>query len=284
MRRRRKRKNQFPILIVLFVVSLFCFSVGYSLLREKLSITGKGSIVIEQTDDDEYFKDTVIIDSWGGNGAYIKQYRFTLENIKDVQYVSWNGKATIGVNDKITGCWNAKCSVENGVLTILNEGYNANVSPGGTVDFGLIIEHEESTTNLDGIKFYGVIEGQSQNEVANISLLEEEPIDSTISITYSKSDTWYENEKYIQTFNFSLKNNREMAITAWEFEINKPTGFGIHAVNEANYIEMANVLRFSNTSYNGTVKPGESVNFQIVLSNTENQFPINIISSTGSGA
>jgi len=285
-RRIRRRKKQFPVLIIFFVASLFCFSIGYSLLQERLSITGKGSIVVEEKEE-EYFTYTVVENSWGGNGTYVRQYQFKLLNIKDVQYISWSGIATVGKNDKISGCWNAICSIENGILTIKNEGYNATVNPNGTVEFGIIIEHVESDTNLSDIKFYGVADGQVENNVSSVDLLEEieeETIDSSMEVTYKAGNAWVENGKYIQQFEISIKNNRETAITSWQIDLKRKSNYEIYAAYGTNFIEMSDLLRFSNVDYNGTIKPGETVSFQIVLASATNSFDIEIANVSGSGA
>lgn len=288
-RRIRRRKKQFPVLIIFFVVSLFCFSIGYSLLQEHLSITGKGSIVVEEIDD-EYFEYTITEHAWGGEGTYVKQYQFALTNIKDVEYVTWGGTIKIGENDKVSGCWNVICSVENGILTIKNETYNANVNPDGILDFGFIIEHQESDGTLENIKFYGVAEGQTGSNIPsgdpedNPGDEPEDVIDSSMEVTYKEVSSWSENGKYIQQLEMSIKNNRETAITSWQIDLKRKSSYEINAAYGANFIEMTDVLRLSNVDYNGTIKPDETISFQIVLASTTNSFDIEIVNVSGSGA
>lgn len=282
--RRRRKKHKFSTLIVLFVISLFCFSIGYSLLQEKLSIQGKGSIVVDTTDDFTY---TVTENGWDNNGQYSKQYQFTIQNVKDVSYVGWYATATVNENDSISGCWNTNCVIENGVLKLTNVSYNGNVAPNGTVEFGLIINHINKDSNLSDIKFYGITSENSGDQSGEGDKEEdkeedtEENLDESIEITYTLGDAWQDSGIYHQMITFNITNNRETAITSWQMDLDRKK-YNLRNVYNANYIEKETLLRFSNVSYNGTIYPGNTVSFQIELTGSEKDFNLSIVNITGS--
>ena len=279
--RRRRKKHKFSTLIVLFVISLFCFSIGYSLLQEKLSIQGKGSIVVDTTDDFTY---TVTENGWDNNGQYSKQYQFTIQNVKNVSYIGWSATATVNEQDTVVGCWNATCVIKNGILTITNVDYNGNVSSNGTVEFGLILNHINQDSNLSNIKFYGITSENSGTQTGEEEKEEEKEegnLDESIDVTYTLGDSWYDGEKYHQMLTLNIKNNRETAITSWQIDLDRKK-YNLQNVYNANYIEMETLLRFSNVSYNGMISPGNTVSFQIELTSTENNFNISIVNITGS--
>lgn len=279
--RRRRKKHKFSTLIVLFVISLFCFSIGYSLLQEKLSIQGKGSIVVDTTDDFTY---TVTENGWDNNGQYSKQYQFTIQNVKNVSYIGWSATATVNEQDTVVGCWNATCVIKNGILTITNVDYNGNVSSNGTVEFGLILNHINQDSNLSDIKFYGITSENSGTQTGEEEKEEEKEegnLDESIDVTYTLGDSWYDGEKYHQMLTLNIKNNRETAITSWQIDLDRKK-YNLQNVYNANYIEMETLLRFSNVSYNGMISPGNTVSFQIELTSTENNFNISIVNITGS--
>ena len=281
--RRRRKKHKFSTLIILFVISLFCFSIGYSLLQEKLSIQGKGSLVVDATDDFTY---TVNINGWNSNEKYAKQYQFVIQNVKNISYIGWSATATVNEQDTIVGCWNATCVIENGILTITNVDYNGNVSPDATVAFGLIIEQVNAEDNLDDIKFIGKTNNATENnnltEGTNSFINgETSQLDESIDVTYTLGDSWYDGEKYHQMLTLNIQNNRETAITSWQIDLDRKK-YNLQNVYNANYIEMETLLRFSNVSYNGMINPGNTVSFQIELTSTEKNFNISIVNITGS--
>lgn len=273
--RRRNKKLQFKTLIILFVITLLSFSVGYSILEDRLSIEGKTSFIYDAHGED-ITKEAVIKHSYtmdaynSGSGRYTRQYMFTVENISDMNFTNWIGVADLATGDTLINCWNVDCSVEKGKLKMASKTYNGVLGIGETADFGVVIEHANTTNLLSNIYFYGS-ENEDNNGGNSGTSGTDEPDNpetpSNLIATYKNGSSWFNGRNYTNMYDITITNNGDTQINGWEIDLRRFENYHIDTAYNANFVERDDVMRFSNVSYNGSIAPGKSVTFQVVLTN-----------------
>ena len=162
--RKIKRKNMLKIhtILFIFIFVLSGISVGYSLLSESLTVSGKGTLVIaaDEPETSGKVKFTYTTDSWYSATTFYYNFTGALTNLTDENIVGWEVQIAVPEDvDEIT-CWNAECSVSNGVVTLKNVAYNETLYPDIETTFGFHISTSVGDLTLDDV----VINGESTGE------------------------------------------------------------------------------------------------------------------------
>jgi len=156
----RKRKSNVKkmslktiVLIILFVFFI-TISVGYSYLKQSLSMTGKSTIIQKsessgQIINGESTYTSELINAWGGgNSDYIYQIKIEIFN-RDADIAEWQLSFDVpdSYNHAGSNIWTASSSsYENGRLTLIAHSWNASVATGTTLtlEFQLAFTQEET--------------------------------------------------------------------------------------------------------------------------------------------
>lgn len=158
----RKRKSNVKkislktiVLIILFIFFI-TISVGYSYLKQSLSMTGKSTIVQEIGNSGQIINgDSTYtwteINSWGGGGSnYIYQVKIELFN-RDADITKWQLSFDVpdSYDDAASNIWVAESRLyENGRLTLYAHGWNASVATGATLTLEFQLAFKEQETEL----------------------------------------------------------------------------------------------------------------------------------------
>jgi aryl-phospho-beta-D-glucosidase BglC (GH1 family) len=81
-----------------------------------------------------------VINSWEEGGKPVSQFDVIIHNNEKNTINGWEVTLKIGENASMKDSWNAKISIENGVLTAAPMDYNMTIEPGKDISFGMIIK------------------------------------------------------------------------------------------------------------------------------------------------
>lgn len=275
MRRRKKTHKALSLrgIIIIFVMSTLCFSVGYSLLAQQLSVSGTANLIISEEDNNEFKSDDLLltfdVKDWYNSGLTYYQYDFSLKNIGNSELKSWKIVIDVPSDAKIVGGWSADYTLVDNKLTITSFSYNSSLKPGDTVTFGLQISTEDSkfvikTVNLNGTKIEG---GGTTDPTDPVDPVDPPipPVDSKLNVIYTSANSWGSEGAYYTQYDFTVVNNGEANLTEWNFKFEVPEGTTVNNNWNCNYVNADNVITVSNVSHNGNLNVGGSASFGIVL-------------------
>ena len=165
MRKLRKRKSSNSKLMIIFFLTLFFISVGYSWLHEELSIVGKGNIIVKNQEYDgdlifEYKKE-----GWYNSGSFYYNYNITLTNNGTTDVDGWTIEVVVPSDIDGLNCWSANCSLSGNILTITNMDYNSGIAVGTSVSLGVHFNTQAEELELDDYTINGVKNGSGGNAV-----------------------------------------------------------------------------------------------------------------------
>jgi aryl-phospho-beta-D-glucosidase BglC (GH1 family) len=81
-----------------------------------------------------------VINSWEEGGKPVSQFDVIIHNNEKNTINGWEVTLKIGENASLKDSWNAKMTIENGVLTAAPMDYNMTIEPGKDISFGMIIK------------------------------------------------------------------------------------------------------------------------------------------------
>lgn len=268
MKRRKVKTNRFSSnskLIIIFILSLCFMSVGYSLLSESLSLTGKGNLIIteEEVSDDISFRYDK--NNWYSNGFFYYNYTGYIKNQTDDQIEGWNIEIKVPTDITEVVCWNANCSVNNGILVFSNVDYNSILNPNNEISFGFQLHTSTENLELNNVKING-------NSVFNEEEKEEEKKDfdiNLLNIDLSLNSSWKDSGYTYNQYDILVKNNTGYDLKKWHFELCNDNDFELINVWNANYIVKDNSIILSNNEWNGNIANGDilKISFQIKSKN-----------------
>lgn len=151
--RRRKELNLSKI-VILFVISITTFSVGYSLLSQNLSVEGTANLITQIEDTKEFNSKNLNLKyddkSWynGGDKYTYFQYDFTLSNIGNQTVENWKIVIEFSADVVYTGGWSAKYEVDGNKIIITGIDWNSNLAPSNQITFGLQLNTSDSELKI----------------------------------------------------------------------------------------------------------------------------------------
>lgn len=289
MRRiRRKKSMSLHKIIFIFVVVLSGISIGYSLLSETLTVSGKGNLVNVNQPNTDKIKFNCKKDSWYSDGKFYYNFSCSLTNQTEENIVGWNVKMSIPDDIKEVECWNAICSIDNSILLAKNVSYNETLIPNVETNFGFQLTTVESELNLDDVIINGETSTptptptpiQTPNPTSNPTPDPTEPPIQTEEIKASIEfvSSW-QNEKgrYITQYQVKVINNSSINTNTWSVKLGLPSGFNVSNAWGCNYIAYEDNALFSNQEWGGTIQAGSSITFNIQIETEEKDYTPNII-------
>lgn len=293
MKRRRKKMN-FTVLLVVFVISTFTLSVGYSLLYERLSVQGTGNLIVNNEDTDvssKYLKFSYTTNSWYSGGKYYYQVDGVLENISEYTIEDWKVVLQFKEVPEIQGGWNGELALDGKKIIITPVIYNETINANSNIKIGFQVILATDILEFNKITLYGTPIGvvsdptyeeipedipttpddSNNDENQEINPDEESPVTdepvieivNELHIETSLKAEWASSDKYISQHNLILTNNTEDVVEDWVLKIKLPEGVNFSQIWGGNYINADGILKISGIEYSQTLQPGASTNILV---------------------
>ena len=295
MRKIRRKKMSFKIMIIVFVISTFTLSVGYSLLYETLSVEGIGNLILENDEEitSDYLKFTHTSNSWYSDGKYYYQIDGILENISQYTIEDWKIELQFPQSLTLQGGWNGEFSVNQNSLIITPVVYNKTINPNSSISIGFQISILSDVLNIDKIILKGSPIGTSNGDDQDIDKptdpkddedIPDTPTDTddpkeydkieSISISTELKAEWQSGNIYISQHDFTITNSTELIVEDWIIKIKLPSNVNFSQIWGGNYINADGLLKVSGVDYNKVLQPNTSTNVLIQFeSDTEGYVP-----------
>lgn len=279
---RKENKKYIIIFCVIIVILFVCIGVGYSLLSQKLDITGKATITNNEPEQSGDFDVKYTIkDDWYNN--YIHYYNISVNVINNdvASTTGWEVSMDVPSDVSNVDCWKASSKIVEKRVYFTNLSYNAVITPNNSEEFGFIlntgIKESYVPTNII-VKIYTSQYPNGIEIKIGDTTIPEDPEDPELSqyieVTFVRTNTWMEGNEYVSQYDVEISNTSNKKVTSWEIEIGNVNEFSISSIWNANYILTDTMVRFSNMSYNNIIKPGKSIHFGCQLkSNVQNYIP-----------
>jgi len=265
MRRIKKRRIKLYRLFLYFILVLSIALAGnyaYSRLINQLDINGVSKI--EKTelgfacDADISYR----MQKWPANNletSYI--ITFTLTNKGNKQYTDWH--VNFDIPDDISSVFNSssEMTITGTKMKLESLFYNATIAPGDSVVFEVQFTTNNSNYEPSNVTVNDCYIGVNNSGVSNGLKIDFKFIQRT--------------DFYVYQYNVTVTNNANYAINNWTFSIEKPSNGTIVNVWDANYIVKDDTIEFSNMTYNGSLQPGQSIGFGIMIG-TDDEFYVPI--------
>lgn len=273
MRRlRRKKELKFSRIVILFVISITTFSVGYSLLSQNLSVEGTTNLII-QTEDTKEFKSknlklTYEDKNWHSGGTTYYQYDFVLTNIGNETIENWQVVIDFPSNVEHVGGWAANYELKNGKLIITGMEYNLKLNPGNQATFGLQLSTTDSEIKIIKVNLNGEISteenpGKNPGENQEDNPIEEPNKDLAIEI--KRNSYWGTKGEYYLQFAITVTNNSDLNINPWKFKLSVPSDANITNYWNFNYIIADGIMTINPTDSNSNLYAGASTSMGFII-------------------
>ncbi len=276
------KSHHFIICFLCLALALSIMSAGYALLKSNLSITGSSEISVGETptDPEDVSKlcqttiTTEVTNSWSEN--YL--VNITLNNNSQDAIYSWKLKFTDSQDMTITS--------NHGTVTLENEYYyfsglswNSEIASENSITAEIQIRTSRTDINeiLNSIIIVtcGRASTGEDNEVtsggASINLGQlERQIQASAEIT--EAGAWGGG---YNIYTITITNNLSQTITGWRGMVYYGTESVLHSVYPCNVTrddEAHNFIASNTHSGDGTLQPGASVTFTLVLNTTNTSY------------
>lgn len=285
---RKKAKNKtisFKTIIIIFIVVLCSISIGYSLLYKRLSIVGKGELVISDDPTKTGIEFTYNLEPWYNGKVFYWNCNGKLTNLTTDTVENW--KLIIDVPEDVTEiqCWSVKCSVSNGKAIFEGSdstdlAANASISFGFQLSSSLTGEWEPNNYTVTGTNTptpspsptTSPSPSPTPTPTPTTSPTPDPGTNEDIVVAVKLGDPWQSGDYYVRDCSYTITNNSDTAISSWKFKMSVPDGTSIVAAWDMNYVEADGYIIFSNGQWNGSVDVGKTVSLNFQLKSKEKDF------------
>lgn len=277
--RRGRRITSITTIMAIFIAIICSISVGYSLLSEELSITGKGNLIVPESADGKFSISYVLNNRWYSQGRYFYDYTIIVENLTETDVNGWTIVLNVPNDAADISGWNSTSQLETNKIIFTNVDYNSIISSHLTVNFGFQISTADADLTLskgtiNGLRFEIITENNEEEPTTP----EVEPI----SVTLTNVSGWGDQSGYIKQITYTLENKSDSDIISWKFDLVVPNETSVYASWSMAYIQKENVITFSNVEWNKNIPAKGKTEVSVQLkSKTQNYTPevTNIITS-----
>lgn len=262
------RKKQIRIIVLsIFSLLIVSLSVGYSLLKEKIIINGKATIIIEETNN-QYIVSYTIDQKWFSNNKYYYKITINILNNTDKTLEGWRVSISKPENGIIENYYNTNCYINNDKIQFENLVYNSQIFAKKTVSFGFQISTTQDNYKPENITINDETEKPPEED-------KPEENNKMIEITMNKENSWKSNGNYFLQYNIIIKNTGKSNINSWQFDIESPGKFSIDQIWNAIYEENTNSITLKNSTYNGFIDANNSISFGVIVKAKKEQIEFN---------
>lgn len=259
---KRKKRKVYRMIIYIMLFILIPFTIGsvYSYIIQSLKIEGVSSVKETEIIDICRGQVTYEISSWI-NGVDTQAYRitFTITNNGNKDYNDWDVYIDVPDDVQIISYSSAEIEIIGTKLKASSLYYNSNIQVDSSISFEVQFVTSSKNyepTNISLNNCYYTLDNESNtNDNLNIEF-------QFVSM----------NGVQTYQYNVSVTNVGSDTITNWTFSIKKPNNVEMVNVWDANYIVKNESIEFSSMTYNGTLTPGTSANFGMMISTDVEQY------------
>ena len=144
-----KSKKKVNTLIIPIIIILLLMGSGYALLNENLTIEGSATIKGQSGSSDlpEGNDFEVTFYDQGSTGGTFTVH-MSLKNTTSKNCTGWTIYIKVPSDTTLSSSWGCNASVENGILTIKDAGWNGSIAAGGTQSYtaGVTLKSSETIT------------------------------------------------------------------------------------------------------------------------------------------
>lgn len=268
-------KKKIRIRFVILLLSFLFMSIGYSVLRQTLTIGASAGLIIDVVDDPSTGGDPNIeydveysISKWPSGGYNYQFNPFSLSNMSSENVTSWNMVFDIPDDSTLVECWNMTCVLKDGYLTMHSTKDNSSIPGGSTI------------TNF-GFQIVSQMENYELNIVSTNLFTEAYPnpfeteVTDNITLTHTAGSGWSEGGMYVRQFNFTINNENSYNLTSWEIILKKPSIDSVMSNNwGCNFVDKEEVFIITGEGNNKGIDAGKSHTFglQIKLPSQDFEF------------
>lgn len=268
--KKRRIKLLKIILIIILTLSLMFIASVYALLKEKISVVGKATLLEQPGEVQDYTVSYVVVDKWYSNKKYYSIINMTLNNNTDNVLNGWEIEISIPQNSKIINYSNTNCTVKSSTVLFENLVSNAQVMAKSSVTFQFQISASNNYYEPQNILLNGNPVGPPDGSGGNPDPIKQAQIEF-IQDSSSKSGQY----RYFQ-YTTIVKNTGNVQINSWEFELSEKD----IVIEQIWNAILSSTSKISNLQYNGIIQPGGQVSFGFKLRTTKpslNMQAINIV-------
>lgn len=272
MRRRKRKKSIDKILIIVVIFLLLSFGTAYSYMSQRLDVNGNANIggnipdVLQGTicDNVEVIMDKTSYVS-GDKNYYTTN--FTIKNVGETPIYYWHVAFRVPNDAEIIPTSAESELGENAYLLVTGVDYNTYISAGSSISFTIVVgtkvEYEVKKPQV-----YNCTYKQGTGDASN---------DVDLKVDLIDGGGWGNTKQYT----VRVTNNSEVNIKTWNLQLKMPANSTINSLWNGDYVFKDNVLEVVNKEYNGSLAVSASTDFGMQVSNTDNNFNIEVISIKG---
>lgn len=258
MRNRRKReKNHFMKIVIVFVLCTLTISVGYSLLQQSLSVSGTANLLAQPIPTGLRSENLVLtyeMQTWG-NGNVSYQYNFKLTNDGNKTVDNWSIDILVPSKTSIVDSWVAESTIDGNYLHIVPGDSDGQLEPGESLNFGVQITNKTSGYVIETVT---IKELEAETPGGDNP---DAPASPNLNVTFSKDSSWGNPGAYTISYSVSLTNTGTEKISNWYFGFYLPQGCSIANGYNFNYVNQDGHVLVSGLNWNKNLNPGESISF-----------------------
>lgn len=271
----RKRKNNLITTLVILItfILFFFFSIGYSVLKQTLTISGNASTLGNQMSDDVSFT----VDSWFDGNLYYYKVSMTVTNRNSLPFISWNISMDVPNDANLQNHSGITAYILDSRIMCNNTSYNGNVAPNGSVNFEFQISTSLSEYIPTNIIFNGNLEDTPLPPEE-----EENPDSNDIDINFTVTNSWKSGGFNYYQYDVTIANNNtNLSTKSWQFDITLPKHTNVNQSWNTNLTQVSDTqITFYNYDYNGIIPPNSNIVFGLIIETKTKNFipePINIV-------
>lgn len=143
---KKNKKNSYTIIIPILVV-LLLMGTGYALLNNNLTIEGSATIKSQGGSSDlpeGSDLEVTFYDQGSTSGNFT--VHMSVKNTTSNNCTSWTIYVKVPSDTTVASSWGCTASVENGILTIKDAGWNGSIAAGGTQSYTAGVTLKSSET------------------------------------------------------------------------------------------------------------------------------------------
>lgn len=119
-----------------------------------------------------------------------------------------------------------------------------------------------------GLSIAYAILNKKINIKAIVTLEEKQNTNKGYNVTYIITNKWSSNNKYVFQIRMTLENNTEELLDGWKISIKNPENGEVLNYYNVNCNVNADIIEFSNVSYNAQIPSKEKISFEFQISTT----------------
>lgn len=269
-RRNRIRKKR-TIIIITILISIVFLAPVYAYMRKQLSLEGTATIITEDTKKSCDGIITYTTNSWQSGNLNYYHFSFTLTNNGEKDFNFWEIYFDVPNDSEILTYSSSEVSLVGTKLMAQNVSYNGTILPTNSVTFEV-----QMSTSEENYRPTNIVINNCYYEDDDTEENPNDDINGPLDIKFVPVASY---GNYTFQYDVTVTNTSTLTINEWEFALEKLENTKINNIWNANYIIKEDSIILSNMTYNGTISPGDSITFGIIIDTDKRNFKPKVISN-----